>query len=260
MLYNCVSMTTIKDALIQLENRLQNLVEGSAARLFPGSNAPTEMVRGLLRAMQDGVHYDAEGEAVAPNLYILSVPAVEAERLRSNPQFLDEAAGLLLQACRDAGLRLSGPLSIKFETNPLPGTETVQVIARDSARDVTPTAAMFVPISASETFPRNAYLIVDGVRVFPLEQGVINIGRRPDNHLVIDDTRVSRLHAQLRLARGRYVVFDLESTGGTFVNGRRITQHTLSPGDVISLAGLPLVYGQDETVSSDTQKLTVEEP
>ena len=61
----------------------------------------------------------------------------------------------------------------------------------------------------------------------------------------IDDPRVSRNHAQLRAIKGRYVVFDLNSTGGTFINGRRASQGVLYPGDVISLAGVMLIFGQD---------------
>lgn len=251
-------MTSLISALNRLESRLQYLVEGSAARLFPGSAAPGEMMRGLLKAMQDGVRYGPDGEPTAPNLYVILAPEADAARLRQNPQFIDEAAGLLLQACAEAGLRLSGPLSITVEANPQ--TSAIRVIARDSARDVTPTAAMFVPELPAAGYPANAYLIVDGMQVFALEQAVINIGRRPDNHLVIDDARISRLHAQLRLARGRFVIFDLESTGGTFVNGRRVTQQALNPGDVISLAGLPLVYGQDDPAANDTQEISVEAP
>jgi pSer/pThr/pTyr-binding forkhead associated (FHA) protein len=81
--------------------------------------------------------------------------------------------------------------------------------------------------------------------VFPLKKSIINIGRRLDNHLVIDDPRVSRNHSQLRAIKGRFVIFDLNSTGGTFVNGQRTSQSVLYPGDVISLAGVPLVFGQD---------------
>jgi pSer/pThr/pTyr-binding forkhead associated (FHA) protein len=66
-----------------------------------------------------------------------------------------------------------------------------------------------------------------------------------DNQLVIDDPRISRNHAQLRAIKGRYVIFDLNSTGGTFVNGQRTSQSVMYPGDVISLAGVPLVFGQD---------------
>ena len=93
--------------------------------------------------------------------------------------------------------------------------------------------------------PENAFLIVEGVKVFPLTLSVVNIGRRLDNQLIIDDPRVSRNHAQLRTIKGRYVVFDLNSTGGTFVNGQRTSQSVLYPGDVISLAGVALIFGQD---------------
>jgi len=96
---------------------------------------------------------------------------------------------------------------------------------------------------------------VDGVQIFPLTQPVINIGRRTDNHLVIEDARISRLHAQLRAVHGQYVIFDLDSTGGTWVNGERVKQSTLIPGDVVSLSGVPLVYGQETTYPEDTQKV-----
>jgi pSer/pThr/pTyr-binding forkhead associated (FHA) protein len=41
------------------------------------------------------------------------------------------------------------------------------------------------------------------------------------------------------------LIFDLNSTGGTYVNGQRTSQSVLYPGDVISLAGLPIIFGQD---------------
>jgi pSer/pThr/pTyr-binding forkhead associated (FHA) protein len=66
-----------------------------------------------------------------------------------------------------------------------------------------------------------------------------------ENQLVIDDPRVSRNHAQLRAIKGRFALFDLNSTGGTFVNGQRTSQTVLYPGDVISLAGVALIFGQD---------------
>ncbi len=92
--------------------------------------------------------------------------------------------------------------------------------------------------------PEDAFVIVDGIKVIPLSQPLIRIGRRLENNLVLDDPRVSRTHAELRAINGRYVLFDLNSTGGTFVNGLRITQSVVYPGDVISLAGVNLVYGQ----------------
>lgn len=92
--------------------------------------------------------------------------------------------------------------------------------------------------------PEDAFVIVDGIKVIPLSQPLIRIGRRLENNLVLDDPRVSRTHAELRAINGRYVLFDLHSTGDTFVNGLKITQSVVYPGDVISLAGVNLVYGQ----------------
>lgn len=92
--------------------------------------------------------------------------------------------------------------------------------------------------------PEDAFIIMDGVKVVPLTQAIVTIGRRIENSLVFEDERVSRFHAQIRAINGRYVLFDLNSTTGTFINGKRTTQSILYPGDVISLGGVNLVYGQ----------------
>jgi pSer/pThr/pTyr-binding forkhead associated (FHA) protein len=111
---------------------------------------------------------------------------------------------------------------------------------------------------ATQPVPAGAFLVVDGVRLFPLERGVISIGRDPQNDLVLADRRVSRQHAQLRAVGGRFVVFDLDSTGGTSLNGRPVTHQPLSPGDVLSLAGVPLVYGQESPAGSEhTQEISL---
>ncbi len=113
----------------------------------------------------------------------------------------------------------------------------------DSLEDV-PDDLQAKPDDDVATVPEDAFVIVDGIRVIPLTQPIVNIGRRVENTLVIDDPRVSRTHAQLRAINGRYIIFDLNSTGGTFINGERVTQSILYPGDVISLAGADLIYGQ----------------
>ena len=98
---------------------------------------------------------------------------------------------------------------------------------------------------AIDTIPPNAFFIVDGIKFYPLVKAVINIGRRLENDLVIDDMRVSRNHAQLRAVEGHYVLFDLNSTGGTFVNGSPVRETIIYPNDTISLGGVQLVFQQD---------------
>jgi len=93
--------------------------------------------------------------------------------------------------------------------------------------------------------PRNAYLVLQGTRVIPLNQSFIKLGRQLDNHIILEDPRVSRSHAQLKLVNDRFVIFDMNSTGGTFVNGQRTSQSVLFPGDVVSLAGVLFTYSQE---------------
>lgn len=94
--------------------------------------------------------------------------------------------------------------------------------------------------------PQNAVLILEGVIVHLLKEAIVNIGRKLENHVTIDDPRISRQHAQLRAINGHFVLFDLNSTGGTFVNGQRTVQCVLYPGDLISLAGVTLIYAQND--------------
>src|SRR4030065_271660 len=61
--------------------------------------------------------------------------------------------------------------------------------------------------------PGGAFLILDNGQHFPLDRPVINIGRRIDNQIVLEDQHVSRTHAQLRVRDGRFVLFDLGSPG-----------------------------------------------
>jgi predicted component of type VI protein secretion system len=73
-------------------------------------------------------------------------------------------------------------------------------------------------------------------KTFPLEGDVLTIGREASNQIAINDAEISRKHSQLVLQGGKYVLTDLGSTNGTFVNGQRVTgQHVLQPGEVISL-------------------------
>lgn len=71
---------------------------------------------------------------------------------------------------------------------------------------------------------------------FPLEGDQLTIGRDSSNGVTINDAEVSRRHARLNFQGGKYVLEDLGSTNGTFVNGQRLAGPVvLKPGDVVSL-------------------------
>ncbi|MDD2922336.1 MAG: FHA domain-containing protein [Anaerolineales bacterium] len=71
---------------------------------------------------------------------------------------------------------------------------------------------------------------------YPLESDQMTIGRDASNGVAINDAEVSRKHAQISFQGGKYVIEDLGSTNGTFVNGQRLSGPVvLKPGDVVSL-------------------------
>ncbi|MBE9473703.1 MAG: FHA domain-containing protein [Chloroflexi bacterium] len=73
-------------------------------------------------------------------------------------------------------------------------------------------------------------------KVYPLEKSEISIGREAGSDVFINDEEVSRRHARLTSQFGDYVLEDLGSTNGTFVNSQRITgQRILKPADTILL-------------------------
>jgi serine phosphatase RsbU (regulator of sigma subunit) len=59
------------------------------------------------------------------------------------------------------------------------------------------------------------------------------IGRQPDRHLIVRDSRVSRAHARILVENNEYVLEDSGSRHGTYVNGKRISRHTLQNSDRI---------------------------
>lgn len=96
----------------------------------------------------------------------------------------------------------------------------------------------------TSNLPASAFLIVN-TQVFPIKRALVNIGRNLDNHLVIQEESVSRVHAQLRFENDQFIIYDLNSTGGTYVNGKQVTKCVLHSGDSIVLAGVPLLFVRD---------------
>ena len=235
--------------LEQLEARLQALIEVRLVSTLPGFQVEDLVVQKLASAVKNNLVEDADGNKHMPNIFTLIVNPKSAERWQQ-PKLLEAMINSLKIVSEEAGLKYSDTPTISILQSAQQEESSIDVVASHKLESVEETRGM-TPVNEEATdatkqrIAHNAFLIVDGVKVFPLTESVINIGRRLDNQLVIDDPRISRNHAQLRSIKGRYVIFDLNSTGGTFVNGQRTSQSVMYPGDVISLAGVPLVFGQD---------------
>jgi len=77
---------------------------------------------------------------------------------------------------------------------------------------------------------------------YELEEPALGIGRDPSNPIQLHDTEVSRRHAELRMIEKAYALIDLGSSNGTFVNNRRVQQHTLESGDEVKIGSTVMLY------------------
>jgi len=92
-----------------------------------------------------------------------------------------------------------------------------------------------------------ATLLIMGERsYFKFDQPTIRIGRASDNDLILENAFVSRNHAEIRYRKNSYEVVDVGSTSGTYVNGNKVDRQFLSKGDVITLANMHLVFGEED--------------
>lgn len=98
------------------------------------------------------------------------------------------------------------------------------------------------PESSSQSpLQQNVFLILNR-QIIPLEKKVTRIGRQFDNDIVLHEEFVSRVHAEICFEDGKYVLYDKESTSGTFVNSKKIDRCVLNSGDLISLANLQMMF------------------
>jgi pSer/pThr/pTyr-binding forkhead associated (FHA) protein len=77
---------------------------------------------------------------------------------------------------------------------------------------------------------------------FLLDQDVTTAGRHPDSDIFLDDVTVSRRHAEFRREGGGFVVHDVGSLNGTYVNRQRIDVAVLAGGDEVQVGKFRLLY------------------
>lgn len=246
-----------KSRLSQLEYRLQELIEGGASRLFPTSYRSGNLAAQFVEAMSTSIQQAPDGALYCPNVFIIEANPAQSDALTTDRVIIDSIYQILYNELKRNDIRFSNPLTIRIIGNSSIPFGELHVTAQNNSTGLVRTSAMQSAAPGEETKDQatNAFLIVDGVKVIPITGNLMNIGRRSDNHLVINDPRISRVHAQLRFVRGNFMVFDLNSTGGTWVNGERVRQRILRPGDVISLSGVPLVFGHENREPDETQQL-----
>jgi pSer/pThr/pTyr-binding forkhead associated (FHA) protein len=93
------------------------------------------------------------------------------------------------------------------------------------------------------------------IKKYSFDKDNLTIGRKPENDVQIDNLAVSGHHARIDRTGTEFILTDLQSTNGTFVNHKQIVSHTLKHGDNIQIGKHILLF-----LASEKKETGVEEP
>jgi Protein of unknown function (DUF3662)/FHA domain len=251
--YNPASkIRNLKSPMFRFEDLAQRLIESSLARILRERLRTDEVLRALVRAIDDARTLGPQGEPVAPNHFWVTLSEQDLAPLEyQQPKLADELAESVRQMIVQMGLRMDMPPRVLLQGAADMPPHQLRVTARWIPPDLPVTHTAASPAQPVQ-LPRRPFLIVDGRRQIALVNELVRVGRSRENDVVVDDRRVSRHHAELRWQPGtrKFLYVDLESTGGTKLNGYPIQQCTLEAGDILSLGGVEIIYGEEFALSS----------
>ncbi len=236
-------------ALSRFEQFMENLVEDSVARLFRSPVHPAEIAKRLERAMESHQTISVR-RVIVPNVYrvflnsqdFAAFQPMRAEMEREMATYLSDLAN------ERNFTMLEHPAVVMADDAAVPRrTIQVEVATAEPGASSASSTQVLSTTSQQESLQktRRAILLLqtpNGAHPIPLESTLLTLGRGLNNDVILEDTRVSRHHAQLRYKTRRFWVTDLNSTNGTYINGERVSEADLRNGDVLSLGGLELTF------------------
>lgn len=235
-------------ALSRFESFMENIVEGSVARLFRSPVQPAEIAKRLERAMEANQTVSVR-RILVPNYYraflnpqdfeVFKPIRIEVER---------EMATYLVELAQERGFSMVEHPRVELVADTGVPRRAIQVVAETQAAPAAShqtgdTQVIPTPVAAAPAARARLLMATPAsTHVIPLDSTSMTIGRGLNNDIILEDARVSRNHAQLRYKSRRFWLTDLGSTNGTFVNGEPVTERALRDGDIISLGGLELTF------------------
>lgn len=241
-----------------------------------GELPPREVLRRLVAAAEEHCIEGLDGELYVPNRYKLEIALQNPEEQEAYLTFLqpEELANALWQELQQEGYRLRGGIvcevvaqpaapayaprqalriTAKFDPSiPLPETTFAPGgIPVEEATNIASSPAPSATDVASDVAARAVLKSADGKPLMPLTNRPVIIGRSRNAgcDLVLDaDRQVSRRHARIEwdAVAGNYVIYDLQSTNGLYVNEQRVDNRVLRSGDRIRMGKTMLVFESSE--------------
>jgi len=232
-----------------VERSMENLFDGLFSRAFKSGVKPLQLGRKLLQVVDSERDVDAQGRRVVPNSYLIQLSPDDREGFADvEPTLLQELTVALREYISQEGYHVEGKARVALRTNPDLRRGKFEIDCRNITPEAAPTPApapttdapevpaapLLTAVPSAFDRPPAVLSLPNGQRI-ELHEGHYVLGRHLENDIVLNDTNVSRKHAEFVCAAGEVVVRDLGSTNGTKVNGVLITgEQLLQHGDVVN--------------------------
>ena len=214
--------------LKRIEQKLEKLVEGTFTRAFPSSVKPIELGKRVRRVLEDKKTIGVQGQIIIPNRYVISLSFKDLENIESIQESIQrEISSSIRDHANDENYHFQGTLTVEILSNSSLKTGSIEV------------DGLFEENKGG--FPPGSLIDENGERLIITEQK-LSIGRDTESTMQVVDVEVSRNHAEIRLLNTSFVLIDLQSTNGTFVNGQRVQEHTLQNFDQIKIGSTILLF------------------
>jgi hypothetical protein len=213
--------------LQQFEERLERLVEGTLAKPFRSNLQPVEIGRRLTREMDLHRRVGVHG-LIAPNAFAVTLAPADVSRFAN---FIDALSRELSDAAREHA---------RVESYTFVGPVEVEIFESDNLK--TGRFTVTAEVHESEDGGFLAELVLPDGRRVAVGSAPLVIGRLPECDVVLNDSNVSRRHAELRRSSDGVFLTDLGSTNGTRVNGTPVREQILVSGDEVSVGSAKLIF------------------
>lgn len=217
--------------LDRFEQRLDRLVNGAFAKAFKAEVQPVEVAAALQRELDDRAVVIGAGRNVVPNVFLIDFSSRDFERLMAFESPLrSELADVVKEYANQQHYMLLGGVEISFTEDPAldTGLFRIRAEARDDGKQ------------EDDAPRRGPHVTVNGF-VHPLTRHITRIGRGTDADIRIDDSGVSRHHAEIILS-APIILRDLDSTNGTWVGRDRITEVELDRDTEIKIGSATIQF------------------
>ena len=259
--------------LKRIEEKIQDLFEGSFGRAFKSPVQPVELARKLVKEMDDNKVISVS-RVYVPNEYSVFLSPEDWKQFESYEEHLkgDLATYITESALREGYELLSRPIVIiktdddlqvgefgiatRMVSAPAAGAAPAAARVPDSGAELSqtviyrPGGAPEGTMSVSAEEARDLGLAKEKITLtapdgeHEITKRVTLIGREQQADLRLRDPNISRRHAELRQRGNDYLIVDLDSTNGVEVNGKQVKSKALQNGDIVTLGTTRVRFGR----------------